>query len=148
MGCVGWARSIVFNSPAVLLSFISWYALVRFQIDSNTTGSKKKIGLRYLLLLVIASASFNKMWTSLTQQTTHITYANNYYCYYYHHVVIDVQRSYVIGLKFSTQKTARLKKNSCEPKKCKAHFHRSEQLVTRHKFLIRLHYFFPPASIT
>ena len=33
-----------FGHPVVMLSFISRFALVRYQIDSNKTGSNKKIG--------------------------------------------------------------------------------------------------------
>ena len=35
---------IFLSSPVILLSFISRFALVRYQIDSNVTGSHKKIG--------------------------------------------------------------------------------------------------------
>ena len=35
---------ILFSPLAILLSFISRFGLVRLRIDSNTTGSHKKIG--------------------------------------------------------------------------------------------------------
>ena len=46
-------RPIFFGPTVVLLSFMDWLTLVRLQIDSNTTGSQKKIrrATKHLILL-------------------------------------------------------------------------------------------------
>ena len=94
--------SIFFSSPpVVLLSFISRFAVVRQQIDSDTTGSEKKnwtghaVCYRSLSLFTTLEASNNNN-NNNNKPTTHSAYN----CRHYFHFLIFFHDPVELGLIF------------------------------------------------